>query len=513
MAALMRRRAPAARTTVMPAPTGGWDASSPYVDIPADRAIELVNLIPQRGRIVIRGGFAPHATGMTGPVDTLMTWNGPAGASKLFAANNGSIYDVTSAGAVGAASVSGLASNRWQHVNFGTAGGAFLWCCNGADAPRHFNGSAWATPSITGVTAADIIGVFAHHRRLFFALKNSASFGYLPVESVAGAVSTVNLAPLWPDGGHLVAGGSWTFDGGSGMDDHAVFVSSKGEVAVYQGTDPADAANWSLVGVYRIARPIGRRCLFKAGGDLGVITVDGVVSLAAVQRLERAQADKAAVTSRLRDAYAAAALTAETAFGWQAIQYPEQQLLLINVPVTEGASQYQMALNVMTGAWCRIDGLKANCWAALGAGLYFGGNDGRVHRAFTGTDDDGAEIAWTARTGFGDLGHVGRIKHVKMVRPIVETDGLLAPAIGIDVDYRVETPMQSAAYSQAGTARYDTAVYDAATYAGAAEAQTQWVGVGAVGRAISVHIRGASKGVTGAIAGFDVIYELGGMLG
>ena len=89
--------------------------------------------------IAIREGYADHVTGITDPVQTIMPYNAGA-SSALFAAADDSIYNVTSAGAVGAAVVGSLTSARFSHVNFTTSGGSFLWICNGVDNPRHWDG-------------------------------------------------------------------------------------------------------------------------------------------------------------------------------------------------------------------------------------------------------------------------------------------------------------------------------------------------------------------------------------
>jgi hypothetical protein len=49
-------------------------------------------------------------------------------------------------------------------TQFTTPGGTFLFIVNGADAPRTFDGTSWATPSITGITASQAVHVNAHKR-------------------------------------------------------------------------------------------------------------------------------------------------------------------------------------------------------------------------------------------------------------------------------------------------------------------------------------------------------------
>jgi hypothetical protein len=482
-------------------------------DIPKDRAVELVNLYPQQQKLEIRGGYTAHVTnlGDAGPIETLMVWSGPA-TSRLFAATDGKIYDVTNSGTAGAPAVTGQGSDQWQYVNFGTAGGNFLWCCNGSDAPIHYNGSAWANPSLTGATGSDIIGVTAHKRRLFFVFKDSAKFGFLPVVSIAGAISLFDLASVFSEGGKLSAIGTWTIDGGEGKDDYAVFISSNGEVAVYAGTDPADAANWALIGVYKISPPIGRRCLIKAGGDLLIATIDGVISFAAASKLERADMDKASVTSNIRDAWTAAARRYGRSFGWQMIAFPSRNALIVNVPIAQSVRQEQYVMNVLTGAWCRFDGINANCWAIRDNNLYFGGNGGIVYRAWNYFSDAGAQISWRMRRPFDDMNMPGRIKHMKMVRPVIETEGSLSPAIGIDVDYRVTEPTDTPAYGPGPAARYGAARYGTSRYGGSNITYDNIVGTGAIGRTLSIHMKGASVGVSGQFTGFDVLFEAGGYL-
>ena len=51
--------------------------------------------------------------------------------SKLFAASGTAFYDCTTAGAVGAAVVTGLANARFQSINMANVGVNYLLCVNG----------------------------------------------------------------------------------------------------------------------------------------------------------------------------------------------------------------------------------------------------------------------------------------------------------------------------------------------------------------------------------------------
>ena len=216
------------RTYTLPAPVGGWDTREALADMPAKNAVIMDNWFPGTDKVTLRLGTAEHVTGLGGSVETLLEYTPLTGSGKLFGARGGNIYDVTTAGAVGSAAVTGKSNARWQQVQIGTAGGQFLLCMNGADAPLNFNGSAWATtPAITGPTAASLIWCNLHQRRLWVGEKESLTAWYLPVNSIGGAASSFSMAGVARLGGYIMAMGTWTRDAGDGVDDVANQLSDK----------------------------------------------------------------------------------------------------------------------------------------------------------------------------------------------------------------------------------------------------------------------------------------------
>ena len=139
-----------------PAPIGGWNARDQISDMVENEAITLENYFPSTSSVKLRKGYESYATGLGSNVESLMEYESGT-ASELFAAAGANIYDVSSSGAVGAAVVSSLTSAQFQHVMFTAGGGDYLVACNGADSVRNYNGTTWSTPSITGVTSANLI--------------------------------------------------------------------------------------------------------------------------------------------------------------------------------------------------------------------------------------------------------------------------------------------------------------------------------------------------------------------
>ena len=83
---------------------------------------------------------------------------------------------------------------------------------------------------------------------------SSANFWYGNVNAIGRTFTKFPLSRVVPHGGNLTAMATWNHDGGDGIDDYALFIMSSGDVAIYQGSNPADANNWALVGVYKRAR-------------------------------------------------------------------------------------------------------------------------------------------------------------------------------------------------------------------------------------------------------------------
>ena len=135
--------------------------------MPPLAAVQLKNWFPQPGWVEVRRGYKVHASSIGSEVETLATWHGPSG-SAMFAAAGGSFWTVTTAVSATEAYAASATNDRWQWCQHTTSAGSFLFLVNGTDAPIHYNGSAWAAPTITGITAADAVSVISHFICTFF---------------------------------------------------------------------------------------------------------------------------------------------------------------------------------------------------------------------------------------------------------------------------------------------------------------------------------------------------------
>jgi hypothetical protein len=496
---------PVARTAHTPAPTGGWNARNNIADMPPTDAAILDNWFPGTSRVRIRRGFEEHVTGLPDIVETLMTYSSGT-ADKMFAASNNAIYDVTTPGVAGAAAVSSKTNNRWQYTNIGTPGGSFLIGVNGADTPIKYDGSSWGTSAITGSTSTSFIHINLFKRRLFFTIKNSLKFAYLPVETIAGAAVEFDLAPICQLGGYLMAMGTWTRDGGDGLDDFAVFYTSKGEVLLYQGSNPGDATDWSLVGRFEVGAPIGRRCMSKAGSDLILISQDGFLPLSSSLSTGRAT-KRIAISDKIRDYVNSAARDYRDNFGWQGILYPRGSMAIFNIPKIEGVESEQCVANTNTGAWCRFTGMDAMCWGLLNEDLYFGG-DSAVYKADSGFSDNGANISGDVQQAYSSLGY-GALKAFRQIRPVFTTDGVIHPSLAINIDYETLNPTSSPTFTAPVGAVWDISPWDDTAWSVGLSVSHDYVSVEGVGYVGAIRMKLDVMGFEVFWNNTDWLYEPG----
>jgi hypothetical protein len=488
----------AARTQVgevanIPAPTWGWDnGATSLAAMPDDHAIVLDNWFPTTDDVRVRRGSQVHASGMgSTAVETLMVYNALVAAnSKMFAVCDGDFYDATTAGAATVTSVINMSNSRWQWVNFTTSGGKFLWACNGADAPKAYDGSTWSTPTITGVTSSEIVHVNAHKNRLWFVMVNSTKAAYLATGAYQGAATEFELGGLFDQGGHLVAMATWTLDGGSGQDDYAVFISSEGQVVVYQGTDPASADTWALIGVFNLGSPLGRRCFTKVAGDIALINIDGVLPLSRALRQDRGNAEAIALSNRIQSAMASAAREYGSSFGWELTAYPAGTMAILNVPVAEGAVQHQYVMNTISGAWCRFKGMDANTWVLFEDDLYFGANDGTVCQADTGPQDRDTPIDAVGQTSYNFFKTKGNLKQWTMLQPLLSSSNVdVGISVGLSTDFRDNASISTPSTTGSVGSAFDESEWDEATFGADEVPVTNWTSVTGLGFCAATHFR------------------------
>lgn len=279
--------------------------------------------------------------------------------------------------------------------------------------------SAAHSIAITGIATTSLTQVWSFKERLFFVEKDSQSVWYLPTESIGGAASEINLGSVFRRGGNVSFGAAWSLDSGTGLDDVCVIVSENGEVAIYQGTDPDSAATWGLTGVYDIGSPVNKHASFKMGGDLAIISEDGIIPISEAIRRDRASLKGAAITAPIENAWADAVVDETVAHRITATVFPRGTMLLVGVATLDGSDNTALVMNTTTRAWCRYTKWDVRCSVDANDKLYFGSNDGSVYLAETGGSDEGTAFTGVCVPKFTARGSANKF----MTRALVVTRG------------------------------------------------------------------------------------------
>jgi hypothetical protein len=305
--------------------------------------------------------------------------------------------------------------------------------------------------------------------------------------------------------------GTWTIDAGYGVDDLAAFVTSNGEVAVYKGSDPSDPNDWSLIGIWQIGQTFNRKCMFKFGGDLLVLTEGGLVPLSAGLQSTRLD-PRVNITDKIFFAISQATSLYSNLYGWQINYYAKQNMLILNVPAISGTEQYVM--HNITKSWARFTNIPANCWELSGDDMYFGG-DGFVGKFYDTNADAGQNIRAFAQQAYSYFDSRGQQKRFTMVRPILQTDnGVPTVLCGISTDFDTVDLTNQISFNPSilSIGLWDIAEWDETNWGGGLVTTKIWQGVTGIGYAGSVSLNVASQAIELRWASTDYVMERGGVL-
>lgn len=500
-----------ARVESLPAPIGGWNARDSIANMEPTDAVTMINMFPTVSSISMRGGYQKFATGLDGKVQTLMTYNAGNNTKMFAATSTGKIYDVTTTGAVGAPVISGLSNGIFEYINITTPGGSFLMAVNGIDPPILYDGTTVTTPTITGVTPSNLKNIMLFKNRIWFIEKYTLKAWYLPTSAIGGVAQQYDFSQLARFGGHLVDLDSWTIDAGYGVDDNLAFITSEGEVIIYRGTDPSSIATWGLIGIWKLGSPIGERCMLKWGGDLLILTYDGLIPMASSLQSSRLD-PRVALSDKIQGAITQATTDYggdHAAVGWQVVYTAKNNAVWINIPVADG-QQEQYVMNTITKSWCQFQGWAAYCWEIYNDDPYFG-SDGYVGKAWDTINytDGGSNIVTQTLQAFNYFGSRGVKKYFTRARPSFFSNGLPSIQVGMNIDFDVSDTTAPVVAPYISFGLWDGAIWDASVWGSGGQSINPWLGVTGIGYCGGLQMRTASSGISLQWASTDVVYQTG----
>jgi hypothetical protein len=443
----------------LPTSIGGLNLRDSFDNMPMQDAIQMDNVIPDVNSDKVRSGCTaisrPEGESEYGALN-LMTYNFGL-RQELLSATDDTIYLQNLADFTREELATGFSSADWKQASFTDgAGNVSVFLANGFDTPQRVYESTGdivvEDATYTGLPTQPLESPMGYKNRMYFVEKNTFNIWYGGVDSIGGALSEFPVSAVFSDGGYIANIANWTQDAGDGTNNLFAIFSTEGEVAIYSGSNPA--TDFSIIGVYKIARPIGKRCTQKLAGDLIVITEQGFMPLSNV--LNADQSSRVAISDKINKIVDDKDINSNWSIHW----YSKEGWLLINIPSTDTGYQYeQVVLNYKTGAWCRFVGLDSLHWAILGNNIYFC-NESGIFKANDGNEDDGEPIRWFVQKAYNNFNDSTVVKQVTRLKIRDNSQGQLTLGKRIGVDFSL-SPLSYATDRESGEVTYwDEAKWD-----------------------------------------------------
>ena len=381
--------------------------------------------------------------------------------------------------------------------------------------------------------------------RVWLIQRGTGKAFYLDLDAVYGVAEPFNFAGKFKAGGALRCMTSWTYDGGSGIDDRLVAVSDGGDVVIYEGTDPSIPGAFDLKGVWYVGGvPAGRNLFSEIGGDVLLLSKLGALPLSKLvignPIIDRSQY----ATAKIANLYSQLVSERGAYKGWAIRLHPEDGTLLINVPADDGSVSEQLAMSVTTRAWARyrypkLTFVSAEAWNGK---LYLGTTDGRIvvndgyiDNVTIAAPESYDPVDFFVITSFQKLGSP-RQKRVQIIRPTVTAQGT-PPNYRVKAVYRYDlseftggeavTALAGAVFGvrdDLDTTDIGTSVFgerndsDTADIGTTVFATTDYVseqrvsgGTNGIGSEVAIAMAGRAAART-VLIGWDVMFDQGGFL-
>jgi hypothetical protein len=209
----------------------------------------------------------------------------------------------------------------------------------------------------------------------------------------------IPLAGAATKGGKLLCGFTWSIDAGDGIDDKCVFMTDQGELLIFTGSDPSNAANWRQEGRYQTSVPLGMNAWQPVGGDVLIATVDGIIPISASITKDSAQLELAAITRAIKPMWRNE-VNAKRSLPWTMCKWDEYGGLFVTWPGGTPGNWRCAVVNIATGAWARFVGWDVMCFVRMRGDMFFGTQTGTIMQADRTGYDNGVPYTATMVGGW-----------------------------------------------------------------------------------------------------------------
>jgi hypothetical protein len=528
-----------AQPTQIPAAVRGINARAALAAMAPDECVFSFNIQGKDFGMDVRKGYREWANGWTGGVaKTVISFEGNQGADdKLFIANQEGIWEVTIDGTTAPAQVVTWPSSAGDagichYVTFSNDGDErYIILCDEENGYYRWEQATNTWTKVTqgagagqvdGIDPATFAYVMIFKNRLWFIQKDTGTAWYLPVQAFAGTANLFNFASEFRSGGALALMHNWTLDGGDGIDDYLVSVSTAGDLVIYRGTDPTQASTFALVGSWMIGEvPAGRRFATAFANDFYVLSIYGLLPLSKLIQGAGVADPDLYVTNKVAPYLRPVLERSLYEYGWQVVVHARENLMHINTPPVINQAPLAFTFGFGNASWSLTRGLNKShtvewqgevFWSDLSLSkLYLEG--GSVDKVFIdpATDGDPQAIEWDMLTAYSALGSPGRFKRCQYIRPMFVSNVSPAVEVAARYDYDISELTGAPVLAGDGTGVWDAGIWDVSTWSGGVGSSDKVSGGQGVGRHIAVAIRGRSAEPTTLMA-FDITWDTGGIM-
>ncbi len=431
----------ASQHTRLPAPIKGIDTRVGLASNDPLICIYAYNLVPSEYALRLRDGYREWAVdlvdGTSSGVKTIIPFKSSAGGNvndRLWAVTNEGIWDVTTFDTpvlkLSFANSDPEAGNGVYSHYVDNADNEFLYYADSLNGLFEYtqDTDTWAlADDITGVDPLLINFVVVHKLRIWFCLRNSTTAYYFPITSGSGAAIAFNFGGKFKHGGTLIGLYNWSVDGGNGINDYLVAISSSGDVLPYTGSDPT-ADDWSIVGTYFIGvMAKGNKCASQYGGNTTLLSAFGITQMSdLLQGVDPRGNEDDSIGARISPAIRRDMQLYRDFDGWDIKFLQKNGILIVTTPVRDDGTYIQYVYNHSIRAWGLWRGLPILSIDSWNDEIYFGSIDSKVYSMDADKDNiliipedeiNGLPIEFSMLHNYSDLDDPSTYKRGKLIRP------------------------------------------------------------------------------------------------
>lgn len=476
---------------------GGLNTRDPLALMPQNDAIVLDNIIPEQGFCSVRKGYKEEVSGLESYVESLFEFNSQGALPQLISCAGSKIYKgATTADIVEIGS--GFSSARWNGVMMNN----YLLLFNGLNTPQKYDGTTLTANSFTGITTPSLLkGATIFKSRLYAWTGTECGFWYGGTSAISGNLDYFDLSFIATKGGNVMKVISWSIANiGTVLSNRLAIFMDTGEIFIYEGDNPSSADSWQLTQQYLISKPLDERAIINYGGDILLVNEYDVISLQASTSGESPEnrTKLCGVVNNYANLYG-------SNFGWQLINYPKDNLLIINTPITTNLKYEQLIVNTKNGTngACKFTGINATCFCVFGKDLYFGG-EGKIYLYGYNRDDNGEYINIELETAYNNFGSSFK-KCCNYINLQYATDGTFSPSYAINYDFEKKSLVNSSVINTEGHF-WDTIYWDTSYWSPEQTVKTTFLGGYGNGIYLNFNLKKSIQGVE--MNFYNLIYSL-----